>query len=425
MTEWREVVLGDALDVLHGFAFKGEYFREEGTLIVLTPGNFFDEGGFKPKGGKEKYYDGPFPERFLLAEGDVVVAMTEQVQGLLGSSATIPVDDVYLHNQRIGLIRITDPDLLDKRFVYHLMNTSGVRSQIQATATGSKVRHTAPARIKAVRVSVPSVPLQRRLAAILDAIDRLIENNGRRVEVLEEMARAIYREWFVEFRYPCHEDFPLVETPIGPAPEGWKVTTVGEVFDVVLGGTPSRKKSEYWTGGTVPWVTSTRVNDLRVLEPSELITTEALRSCNATVMPKRTTLIVITGATLGQVSALEIEACANQSVVGVFDSDGVFSEYVYLWFKEHIGSVISHASGSAQQHINKGTVLSTRLAIPPESVVEAFGSLVRPVFDLIVDLLAGQAEMTAMRELLLPKLVTGQIDVSRLDLDELVEVASA
>ena len=89
MSDWREVALGNGLDVLHGFAFKGECFREEGRFIVLTPGNFFDGGGFKPKGGKEKYYDGPFPERFLLSAGDVVVAMTEQAAGLLGSPLNI------------------------------------------------------------------------------------------------------------------------------------------------------------------------------------------------------------------------------------------------------------------------------------------------------------------------------------------------
>lgn len=88
--------LGQALAVKHGFAFRGEYFRDDGDLVVLTPGNFVDEGGFKPKSGKEKYYDGPFPPAYLLNSGDVVVAMTEQGHGLLGSSATIPCDGRYL-----------------------------------------------------------------------------------------------------------------------------------------------------------------------------------------------------------------------------------------------------------------------------------------------------------------------------------------
>ena len=200
MTEWREVELGSGLAVHHGFAFKGEYFVDDGELIVLTPGNFIESGGFKPKSGKEKYYDGPVDDRYLLSRGDVIVAMTEQAHGLLDSTATIPRDETYLHNQRIGLLEITDPAILDLRFVYHLMNAPMVRHQIQATATGSKVRHTAPERIRAVVAPVPPTDQQRVIAQVLDAIDDLIEINRRRVEVLEEMARAIYREWFVHFR---------------------------------------------------------------------------------------------------------------------------------------------------------------------------------------------------------------------------------
>ena len=200
LTEWEPLCLGEALSVSHGFAFKGEYFREEGELIVLTPGNFREEGGFKPKSSKEKYYEGPVPDGFLLAKSQVVVAMTEQSRGLLGSSATIPADNKYLHNQRIGLLRINDPCRLNLRFAYHLLNASSVREQIQATATGSKVRHTAPKRIESIVVPVPSIDCQRRIGQILDNFEDLIENNRRRIEILEEIVQLLYREWFVHVR---------------------------------------------------------------------------------------------------------------------------------------------------------------------------------------------------------------------------------
>ncbi len=220
MSEWSNVRLGSGLRVHHGFAFKGEHFSPDGQQIVLTPGNFVEHGGFKQKNGTEKYYRGPVPEKFVLEKGDVVIAMTEQSQGLLGSSATIPEGEIYLHNQRIGLLEITDSELLDLRFVYHLMNSPDVRRQIQATATGSKVRHTAPERVQAVVALIPSVPVQRIVATVLDGIDELIANNRKRVVVLEEMAQAIYREWFIKFRYPGHEDAHLVDSAFGPIPAG-------------------------------------------------------------------------------------------------------------------------------------------------------------------------------------------------------------
>ena len=251
MTDWQLLRLGDALSVSHGFAFKGEFFCDEGDLIVLTPGNFRDEGGFKPKSGKEKYYEGPFPERFLLRKSQVVVAMTEQSKGLLGSSATIPVDNKYLHNQRIGLLKITDSCRLDLRFAYHLLNAPSVRQQIQATATGSKVRHTAPDRIESIVAPVPGLEYQRQIGRSLDDFDDLIENNRRRIEILEEMARLLYREWFVHFRFPGHEDVELVDSDLGPLPEGWTISRVDDAIETVGGGTPSRGVEEYWEEGTV------------------------------------------------------------------------------------------------------------------------------------------------------------------------------
>ncbi|MGB3675560.1 MAG: restriction endonuclease subunit S, partial [Candidatus Nanopelagicales bacterium] len=220
--DWKTRELGAGMRVKHGFGFKGEYFSDSGELIVLTPGNFLEEGGFKLK-SKEKFYDGPVPDGYLLGRGDVVVAMTEQSKGLLGSTATLPSDDTFLHNQRLGLLQITDPTLLDLRFCYHALNAPTARNQIQATATGSKVRHTAPERIESVRLPLPPLGHQRKIAVALDSIELLIENNRRRIELLEEMARLLYREWFVHFRFPGHEDVELVDSELGPIPEGWVV----------------------------------------------------------------------------------------------------------------------------------------------------------------------------------------------------------
>jgi restriction endonuclease S subunit len=219
----KQYSLGDCFRIRHGYAFKGEYFTDSGHYIVLTPGNFYEEGGFRLKPGKEKYYVGEIPIGYILNEGNLIVAMTEQAEGLLGSPAVIPKSHKYLHNQRLGLVHDLDERKLDKQFLYYLFNHQAVRGQICATANGAKVRHTSPSRIYDVVVSVPEVPTQRRIAAILSAYDDLIENNTRRIAILEEMARALYQEWFVHFRFPGHEHVPLVDSPLGPIPEGWVV----------------------------------------------------------------------------------------------------------------------------------------------------------------------------------------------------------
>ena len=113
---WQEVQLGDGIHVKHGFAFKGEYFSASGEYLVLTPGNFLEKGGFRVRDGKERFYHADFPQDYLLSEDDLIVAMTEQGEGLLGSAARIPAEGKYLHNQRLGLVKLADPALGNKRF---------------------------------------------------------------------------------------------------------------------------------------------------------------------------------------------------------------------------------------------------------------------------------------------------------------------
>ncbi|NLA28547.1 MAG: restriction endonuclease subunit S, partial [Propionibacterium sp.] len=357
MSDWREVELGRGLRVKHGWAFKGEHFRDAGEQIVLTPGNFHDKGGFKPKNGTEKFYDGTYPEQFLLKRGDVVTAMTEQARGLLGSTATIPKDDTYLHNQRIGLIEITDPEVLDLRYVYHLMNAAVVRRQLYATATGAKVRHTAPERIQSVQVEVPDILTQRVIAELLDGIDGLIENNRRRVAVLEEMARAIYREWFVKFRYPGHEDVPIVDSTLGPIPEGWEVSTCGAELNFIGGGTPSKSEPSYWDGGTVAWYTPTDLTKTgwRYAAPSaSAITGQGLAKSSARLFPAGSVMMT-SRATLGVLAIATTEATTNQGFIVILPDERWSPGFVYEWLDSKAGELSALGTGATFKEITKGS----------------------------------------------------------------------
>ncbi len=136
---WHRIALGDAIYVKHGFAFKSQYFSDSGEFIVLTPGNFNEEGGFRLRLNKDRFYTGGIPEDYVLDEGDLIVAMTEQGPGLLGSSPLIPEGGKYLHNQRLGLIQEIDDKALDKRFLYYLLNTRPVRGQIGVARLAQKL----------------------------------------------------------------------------------------------------------------------------------------------------------------------------------------------------------------------------------------------------------------------------------------------
>jgi type I restriction enzyme S subunit len=242
----------------------------------------------------------------------------------------------------------------------------------------------------------------------LAVYDDLIENNQRRIRILEEMARALYREWFVEFRFPGRNNENRVPSPIGLIPEGWEMDRIGNRLQTVLGGTPSRARPEFWEGGTVPWINSGKINDLRITEASEFITLRALDKSAAKLMRKGTTVLAITGATLGQVSYLEIETTANQSVVGISDPSGLLDEWIYLTVQDRIDEIVAHASGGAQQHINKEIVANVVVALPPDGVANAFRRIVQPMFSQLATLLFQNKNLRATRDLLMPKLLSGQ-----------------
>ena len=232
-SEWQQYAVGDICTIKHGFAFKGIHFCEEQTkYIVTTPGNFALGGGFKLD--KPKYYNGPIPEDFILSPGDIIVTMTDLSKegDTLGYSALVPSkeDGIFLHNQRIGLIENISPEI-DKTFLYWMMRTHSYQRYVANHSSGSTVRHSSPTNIGRYKFYAPSINNQRKIASILSAYDDLIENNNKRIKILEKMAENLYKEWFVRFRFPSHEQ---VEIENG-IPKGWSISKLREIVQIRYG----------------------------------------------------------------------------------------------------------------------------------------------------------------------------------------------
>ena len=252
---WTEVALGDLVEIKHGFAFKGVGMGDEPRGdVLLTPGNFAIGGGFK--GDKYKYYYGDVPEEFVLSHGDFLVTMTDlsKQSDTLGYPALVPSrtdNRRYLHNQRLGKVILKGEFEVDKRFLYYVMCSSDYRHEVLASATGTTVKHTSPDRVKQFRFKLPPLPEQRAIASVLGALDDKIELNRRMNETLEQMARALFKSWFVDFdpvrakmagRWRRGESLPglparlyevfpsrLVPCELGPIPDGWQLNTLGTI----------------------------------------------------------------------------------------------------------------------------------------------------------------------------------------------------
>jgi type I restriction enzyme S subunit len=398
--DWENSALGEYFRIKHGFAFKGRFFAEEGDYIVLTPGNFKPDGGLKLKGDREKYYTGDFPHEYILRRDDLLIVMTDLKQDapILGSPAFIPEDDRFLHNQRLGKIIDLDESRMDWRFLYYLLNSYSVRAQIKASATGATVRHTAPSRLYDVEVWVPPLRNQRKIAAVLSAYDDLIENNTRRIAVLEEMAQAIYREWFVHFRFPDHEQVAMVDSSLGPIPEGWEVVTVENTVMRFPTGRKYNSKTVF-PEGKVPVLDQGRSgiigyhND----EPGFTATEED-------------PVIVFANHTCYQRIVL-FSFSAIQNVIPFRPSLERPRDIFWLHWATKDLIEFNDYKGHWPEFMAK------QLPLPPAELCAAFGGLVRPLVRLSHQLEKRSDNLRRTRDLLLPRLVSGEIDVSDLSID--------
>ena len=386
---WSKITLGDVVEIRHGFAFKSQYFSDDGEYVVLTPGNFNEEGGFRLRPEKERFYMGDIPDAYVLEAGDLIVAMTEQGPGLLGSSALIPENGKYLHNQRLGLIHNLDQKRLDKRFLYYLFNTRIVRGQISGSATGTKVRHTAPDRIYRVNVSVPSdTSEQKKIAGILSAYDDLIENNRRRIQLLEQAARLLYKEWFVLLRFPGHEHVKVREG----VPEGWERKTLGDVVEIAKGRNITRDSAR---DGPVPVVAGG-------LSPAYYHDTANVVGPVITVSAS--------GANAGYVNLYHEDIWASDcSYISGTSTECLYYFYLLLTSKQN--EIFGFQKGAAQPHVYPKDLKRLPLHVPTETIVKLFEKSTAHNFRQARGLLEQSKLLAQARDLLLPRLINGGVAV--------------
>ena len=238
-------------------------------------------------------------------------------------------------------------------------------------------------------------------------------------KTLETIGQTIFKYWFVDFEFPNEKGKPckssggeMVSSELRKIPKGWKVSKIGKEFETILGGTPSTTNKPYWENGTVAWINSGEINKFRITEPTVYITKEAVDNSATKLMPKGTTVLAITDATLGQVSRIEIDTYANQSVIGIIENKDIPSEYIYLWIKHKIIGLISHQTGEAQQHINKNNVNELEILLPDDSLMLKFKEMMRSIFKNISINCFESQNLSQIRDSLLPRLMSGKIRVS-------------
>lgn len=412
MKNWDTFTLGDIVTIKHGWAFKGEYFSEEPTNdILLTPGNFYIGGGFKSD--KLKFYNGKFPQEYLLQEGDVIVTMTDLSKegDTLGFSAKVPrgTKKNYLHNQRIGLVKLKTKDF-DLGFIYWLLRTSTYQEYIAASASGATVRHTSPAKIYSYKFKAPKdKSIQTKIASILSVYDDLIENNLRRIKLLEETARITYEEWFV--RFTVNGKKLKVKEKM---PAGWRVDKIGAVCNASGGGTPAKANAEYWDGGKITWFSPTdlsKSNSIFQIDSANKITEEGLSNSSAKLLQPNS-FMISSRATIGLFGITDRPFSTNQGFINITPHKEYHKEFLFYNFLSRVEEFKGYATGSTFPELSKSKFKGLDIVFPDESTLIEFHKVISPIHKLIGTLSHQNGRLKEARDILLPRLMSGAIDLS-------------
>lgn len=277
--------------------------------------------------------------------------------------------------------------------------------------------------LRAFTVTIPPLETQRRIAAILSAYDDLVENNTRRIQALEQAAHDLYREWFVHFRFPGHESVPLVDsgTEYGMIPQGWEVVRLKDLtLNIISGGTPSTTNESYWNG-SIPWLSSGETRNNLIISTEKTITELGVKESSARFVPRLSIVIASAGQgkTRGQTSLLMIDTYVNQSVLAIIcDFDIATPLYVFMNLKGRYDELrgISDAA-SSRGSLTKQILNELLLLKPVRELLNEFDIVMMPMYEQIYNLMRKNNALREARDLLLPRLVSGQLDVREIEVE--------
>ena len=360
--------------------------------------------------------------RTQLETNDIVITNS----GTIGRMALVPnapETNRTTFQKSVAIVKPNQEKVVPQWLYYSLMAN---RDVLIGWSGGTAQKNLLLRDMRAFNVDVPPLPTQRKIATILSAYDDLIENNLWRIKILEEMAQNLYREWFVKFRFPGHQHARFTDSPFGRIPEGWEVNTVENTFAVLGGGTPSKTVPEYWDEGTINWYSPTDLTatgSMFMDRSRNQITELGLKKSSARLFPPFSVMMT-SRATLGVISINTTEACTNQGFITCIPNEHFPLYTLYYWLKENVEHFISLGTGATFKEITKGVFKTIELVVPAQAIVAQFEDTVQQFAFQVLNLQRKNTTLHRTRDLLLPRLISGEMDVSELDITIPEEVAA-
>lgn len=393
MTEWKEVELQQVADVQtgpFGSQLKNEQYITGGTPVVTVEHlKDFRIIDFNYPSVTDE--DKNRLSKYLLKQGDIVFTRV----GSVDLSAFVKKhQDGWMFSSRMLRVR-TKSFEVDSRFLSYYFQQKNFRDYILNISVGATMPSINTEILKAISVSYPSLTEQKSIASILSSLDDKIDLLHRQNATLEKMAETLFRQWFVE-----------------EAKEDWKEGTLDDILTVKGGTTPSTSEPAYWNGA-IHWTSPrdiTNLNGIYLFDTERKITELGLSKISSGLLPTGT-LLMSSRAPVGVLAFCEVPVAINQGYIAILDNKEYSKEFIYLWLKANIDVVHSFSNGSTFMEISKSAFKTLQLQIPPKKVLNNFQLLVKPLFDKIKSNQTQIRTLTALRDTLLPKLMSGEVTV--------------
>ena len=306
-----------------------------------------------------------------------------------------------------GCLRVTiDSEKADSRFVFFQLQHPDTVGWVEKHAVGATMLNLNTTILSSVPIRLPALEIQKRIADILSAYDDLIENNQKQIKLLEEAAQRLYKEWFVDLRFPGRENTKIVDG----VPEGWSVYPFSSKVDIMSGGTPKTSIPDYYNG-KIPFYTPKDSDGAFFAYKTQMNITEGgLKNCNSRLYPPKTVIITARG-TVGKTTILAVPMAMNQSCYALKMKENDAPYYLFFALNNEIKALQTMANGGVFNTIIGKTFDSINIQIPKDPLIYGFEETVRPFMEQIKNKLQANSKLVEARDRLLPKLMSGEVEV--------------
>ncbi len=397
---WPEYPLDELGTVSRG---KSRHRPRDATHLYGGPYPFIQTGDVKHAGlylsnFSQTYSEAGLAQSKLWPEGTLCITIAANI-----ADTSILKIEACFPDSIIGFA--PDHKKADARFIKYLFDARFKR-QYRTFTQGAAQDNLSQGKLLSLNFPTPDIAEQQRIANILSAYDDMIENNRRRIALLEEAARQLYKEWFVRFRFPGHEHTEIIDG----VPEGWERTPASTVMNILSGGTPKTTTPQFWDGEIGFFTPKDAVQAAYVSSTEKTITDEGLAKCNSKLYPKDTLFITARG-TVGKMNLALVPMAMNQSCYALVSNSCLSQRLLYLTMEASLQQFRSQASGAVFDAIIVSTFDRISVIRPDLRIAEAFDLVVNPIFDLIANLGRQIEQLANARDLLLPRLMNGTLTV--------------